>query len=175
MQNAKLFKNSGGGDLRYIPALNARDEHVSFLSRTIERSVSGWPESNPDWSHSEASRQLEKSLQRAKGAGCNMLGRFLEFGIHTPDIIDSLGFYKLLGFHELEVGDVWNRTSTPWSATERLCIGLHDLPVEEGPAITFVHEDLAKEALSMSDHGFDFDIPCNSTKTNLTNSRIALP
>lgn len=72
LQSAKLFKNSGGGDLRYIPALNARDEHVSFLSRTIERSVTGWPESNPDWSHSEASRQLEKSLQRAKemGATC---------------------------------------------------------------------------------------------------------
>lgn len=72
IQNAKLFKTSGGGDLRYIPALNARDEHVSFLSRTIERSVSGWPEANPDWSHSEVSRQLEKSLQRAKemGAPC---------------------------------------------------------------------------------------------------------
>ena len=35
-----------------------------------------------------------------------MLGRFLEFSVQTGDIIDSLGFYKLLGFHEIEIGDV---------------------------------------------------------------------
>lgn len=69
MQNAEMFRAAGGGDLRYIPALNAREDHVSFLSRTIERSVSGWPEANPDWSVSEASRQLEKSLQRARDMG----------------------------------------------------------------------------------------------------------
>lgn len=84
-----------------------------------------------------------------------MLGRFLEFGIHTPDIIDSLGFYKLLGFHELEVGDVWSHKYAVVSDGE-ICIGLHDLPVEDGPTLTFVHENLAHEALSMSDHGFDF-------------------
>jgi ferrochelatase len=72
IQGAETFRTAGGGDLRYIPALNAREDHVSFLSRTIERSVSGWPEANPDWSLSEASRQLEKSLQRARemGATC---------------------------------------------------------------------------------------------------------
>jgi len=69
MQNATAFRTSGGGDLRYIPALNARDDHVSFLSRTIEKSVAGWPEANPDWSHSETSQQLEKSLQRARDLG----------------------------------------------------------------------------------------------------------
>ena len=84
-----------------------------------------------------------------------MLGRFLEFGIHTPDIIDSLGFYKLLGFHELEAGDMWSHKYAVVSDGE-LCIGLHDLPVEDGPAVTFVLEDLAREALSMSDHGFAF-------------------
>jgi len=84
-----------------------------------------------------------------------MLGRFLEFGIHTPDIIDSLGFYKLLGFHELEVGDMWAHKYAVISDGE-LCIGLHDLPVEDGPTVTFIHEDLAREARSMSDHGFDF-------------------
>lgn len=84
-----------------------------------------------------------------------MLGRFLEFGIYTPDIIDSLGFYKLLGFHELEAGDMWSHKYAVVSDGE-LCIGLHDLPVEDGPAVTFAHEDLAREALSMTDHGFDF-------------------
>ena len=34
------------------------------------------------------------------------LGRYLELSVYTPDIIESLGFYKLLGFSELEIGDV---------------------------------------------------------------------
>ena len=72
MENAALFREAGGGDLRYIPALNAREDHVSFLSRTIEKNVAGWPEADPDWSVSEASRQLEKSRERARkmGAPC---------------------------------------------------------------------------------------------------------
>ena len=69
MQNAGFFRDAGGGELRYIPALNARDDHVSFLSRTIEKSVGGWPERSADWSVSEAARQMEKSLQRAKTIG----------------------------------------------------------------------------------------------------------
>jgi len=69
MENATLFREQGGGDLRYIPALNAREDHVTFISRTIEKTVAGWPEASPDWSHSEASRQLEKSLQRARDMG----------------------------------------------------------------------------------------------------------
>ena len=72
MQNAELFTQSGGGELRYIPALNARDDHVSFLARTIEKNVGGWPESSPDWNVSDAARQLDKSVQRARamGAAC---------------------------------------------------------------------------------------------------------
>jgi ferrochelatase len=55
--------------LRYIPALNARDDHIAFLSGTIEKNVAGWPEASPDWSPSEAARQMEKSLQRARDMG----------------------------------------------------------------------------------------------------------
>jgi ferrochelatase len=69
MQNAAIFTAAGGGKLRYIPALNARDDHVAFLSRTIEKNVSGWPEASPDWSLSETTRQMEKSLQRAREMG----------------------------------------------------------------------------------------------------------
>ncbi|MGI9248143.1 MAG: ferrochelatase [Woeseiaceae bacterium] len=42
MQNAELFAASGGGTLHYIPALNARDDHVSFLTDLIERHLEGW-------------------------------------------------------------------------------------------------------------------------------------
>jgi protoporphyrin/coproporphyrin ferrochelatase len=69
MLNAALFSASGGGELRYIPALNARDDHVSFLSRTIQKHVGGWPEASNDWSLYETSRELEKSLQRARDMG----------------------------------------------------------------------------------------------------------
>ena len=67
--NGGFFRAAGGGELRYIPALNAREDHLTFLSRSIERSIGSWPESSPDWSVSEAARQLEKSLQRAKEMG----------------------------------------------------------------------------------------------------------
>ena len=72
MENAHAFRNAGGGDLRYIQALNARDDHVSFLSRLVEKNVAGWPEANPDWSLTETSRQLDKSRERALdlGAAC---------------------------------------------------------------------------------------------------------
>jgi hypothetical protein len=83
-----------------------------------------------------------------------VLGRFLEFSVQTPNIIDSLGFYRLLGFHELEIGDVLAHKYAVVSDGE-LCIGLHDRSLD-APALTFVHQDLAHEARLMSDHGFDF-------------------
>lgn len=69
IQNAELFKTSGGGNLNYIPALNARDDHVTFLSRLLQKNVAGWPEASPDWSLPEAARELEKSLSRAREMG----------------------------------------------------------------------------------------------------------
>jgi hypothetical protein len=84
----------------------------------------------------------------------NLLGRFLEFSIQTPDMIESLGFYKLLGFQELQVGEVWKHKYAVVSDGV-LNIGLHDGRFE-APALTFVHHDVARQARSMSDHGFDF-------------------
>lgn len=48
MQNAELFLESGGESLHYIPALNARDDHVRFLADLIERHLGGWPRSYSD-------------------------------------------------------------------------------------------------------------------------------
>ncbi len=83
------------------------------------------------------------------------LGHFLEFSVRTPDIIESLHFYKTLGFSELDIGDVWTHKYTVVSDGE-LNIGLHDRAFD-APAITFVHPDLARHARSMTDHGFDFE------------------
>ena len=82
------------------------------------------------------------------------LGRFLEFSVRTSEILESLNFYKTLGFVELEIGDMWSHKYAVVSDGE-LNIGLHDRDFD-APAITFVQQDLAKHARSMADHGFDF-------------------
>ena len=84
----------------------------------------------------------------------NTIGRFLEFSVRTPEILESLHFYKTLGFAELEIGDMWPHKYAVVSDGE-LNIGLHDREFD-GPAVTFVQPDLAKHARSMADHGFDF-------------------
>lgn len=72
LQNAKFFADAGGGTLNYVPALNARDDHVAFLARLIEKHASGWPESSTDWSGSEAAREQDKSRQRALAMGASL-------------------------------------------------------------------------------------------------------
>ena len=83
-----------------------------------------------------------------------MLGKYLEFSVHAPDVLESLGFYKALGFSELETGDIWPHRYAVVSDGD-ICIGLHDR-VFDAPALTFVQQDLARHARSMTDHGFDF-------------------
>lgn len=80
-------------------------------------------------------------------------GRFLEFSVRTPDILDSLGFYKTLGFTELDTADVYDHKYTVVSDGD-LNVGLHDREMSS-PRVTFVQPDLARHARSMADHGFD--------------------
>jgi len=82
------------------------------------------------------------------------IGRFLEFSVRTSDVLESLHFYKTLGFVELEIGEMWPHKYAVVSDGE-LNIGLHDRDFD-APAITFVLPDIAKHARSMSDHGFNF-------------------
>ena len=82
------------------------------------------------------------------------LGKFLELSVRTPDILASLHFYRSLGFVELEIGDIYTHKYAVISDGE-LNIGLHDREFE-APAVTFVQQELAKRARSMTDHGFDF-------------------
>jgi len=71
MQNGELFAGAGGGELRYIPALNARDDHVAFLSRLVVKHVAGWPEASPDYSASETASELDRSARRARAMGAD--------------------------------------------------------------------------------------------------------
>lgn len=82
------------------------------------------------------------------------IGTFLEFGVRTDDILQSLSFYKSLGFTELESSDVFAHKYAVVSDGE-LHIGLHDTEFDS-PAVTFVQPDLATHARSMTDHGFEF-------------------
>ena len=86
----------------------------------------------------------------------NTIGRFLEFSVHAPDVLESLEFYKSLGFVELEINDVWNHKYAVVSDGE-MSFGLHDREFDS-PAISFVQPDLAKHAISMADRGFEFTV-----------------
>jgi len=44
MQNHEFFRDAGGSELRYIPALNDTPEQVRSLTRLVLRHGSGWPE-----------------------------------------------------------------------------------------------------------------------------------
>ena len=44
MQNAEAFEEAGGKALSYIPALNARSDHVDCIVGLIERHTAGWPD-----------------------------------------------------------------------------------------------------------------------------------
>jgi catechol 2,3-dioxygenase-like lactoylglutathione lyase family enzyme len=87
-------------------------------------------------------------------AAMSTIGTFLEFGVRTDDILQSLSFYKSLGFTELESSDVFAHKYAVVSDGE-LHIGLHDTEFDS-PAVTFVQPDLATHARSMTDHGFEF-------------------
>ncbi|MFY2762661.1 ferrochelatase [Arenimonas sp. MALMAid1274] len=43
VQNAELFRHAGGGELRYISALNDEPGHVAALAGLAQRHLQGWP------------------------------------------------------------------------------------------------------------------------------------
>jgi hypothetical protein len=82
-----------------------------------------------------------------------VLGKWLEFSVHAPDIAESLAFYKGLGFTELAIGDIWPHRYAVVSDGD-LSIGLHER-VFDSPALTFVQPDLARHARAMADSGYE--------------------
>ncbi len=41
-ENREEFEKAGGGRYRYLPALNARPDHIDALARVVERNLLGW-------------------------------------------------------------------------------------------------------------------------------------
>ena len=63
IQNGELFQENGGGDLHYIPALNARDDHIAMLRDLIDRHLSGWSSHTQD-----VPKKLARERAKAMGA-----------------------------------------------------------------------------------------------------------
>jgi catechol 2,3-dioxygenase-like lactoylglutathione lyase family enzyme len=84
----------------------------------------------------------------------NLLGRFLEVSVHTPDIQESLRFYERLGFVQATVGETWTHLYAVVT-DGRLFIGLHD---RKGPplALTYVHPNLRSHVELLQNKGFEF-------------------
>jgi catechol 2,3-dioxygenase-like lactoylglutathione lyase family enzyme/predicted enzyme related to lactoylglutathione lyase len=76
----------------------------------------------------------------ASGAAL-MFGRFLELGIATTDIAESVQFYERLGFSQLITGDAWSHRYGVLS-DGRAHLGLHERTMPS-PALTFVLPQLA--------------------------------
>ncbi len=61
MENGAAFTATGGKALRYIPALNDRDDHIHALTQLIQQHTHGWPVADAD--------DREATVQRAKALG----------------------------------------------------------------------------------------------------------
>ncbi len=69
MQNHEFFVTAGGGELRYIPALNARDDHLEMLTDLVLQHARGWPETAAGFSSEQARRDVEPGAARARALG----------------------------------------------------------------------------------------------------------
>lgn len=78
-----------------------------------------------------------------------MSSRFLEVSVTSPDLAESLNFYRALGFTELAAGDTWP-TGYAVVSDGTLTIGLHEQALD-GPRVTLVLPDLQRSALQLGD------------------------
>ena len=65
MQNADIFREAGGSELRYIPALNLRDDHVDCLTELVREHAGGWLEGGA------SAEERAESARRAKLMGAD--------------------------------------------------------------------------------------------------------
>ena len=66
-ENAEIFEDNGGEHLRYVRALNARDDHLDMLTDLVVDHIQGWPEADPAIKRSR--RDPQKTLERAEAMG----------------------------------------------------------------------------------------------------------
>ena len=83
------------------------------------------------------------------------LGRFLEIGLATPVIRESLEFYESLGFVQAVTGETW---SHPYAVVTdgRLVLGLHEREMPS-PSLTFVLPELRLGVGRLKERGVAFE------------------
>ncbi|MEO0996321.1 MAG: hypothetical protein AAFX58_02275 [Pseudomonadota bacterium] len=84
-----------------------------------------------------------------------MTPAFLELAVGTGDILDSLAFYRQLGFSELATSDAVDHAYA--AVTDgAVAIGLHGVD-EFVPALRYVRANVRRFVLDAGDAGTDFD------------------
>ena len=85
-----------------------------------------------------------------------MLGRFLEFSVHAPDVPASLAVYELLGFVQAVTGDI---RPYPYAVVTdgEVCIGLHAAPLA-APTLSFVRPELARHLAELESRGVEPEV-----------------
>ncbi|WP_172973185.1 ferrochelatase [Spiribacter sp. C176] len=68
-ENAEIFEEHGGESLRYIRALNSRDDHLNMLTDLLMDNLQGWPEASPEVKRNR--RDPAATRQRAKEMDCD--------------------------------------------------------------------------------------------------------
>lgn len=68
LQNKAVFQEAGGGDYRYIPALNDAPEHISALADIVMQNVAGWPGIDA-WDAEVIQREAAQRSRRATAMG----------------------------------------------------------------------------------------------------------
>ena len=69
LQNRALFIAAGGQELHYIPALNARPDHIAALSGLLRHHLAGWPECDPAWDETASAQASADRVARASQLG----------------------------------------------------------------------------------------------------------
>jgi ferrochelatase len=70
MQNKEVFQKAGGGDYRYIPALNDSPAHMEALEDIVQQNVSGWP-GVESWDAKAVNLETQQSAERAIAMGAS--------------------------------------------------------------------------------------------------------
>lgn len=69
VENCENFKQAGGENYHYIPALNAESPHIRALADVIQQHLQGWQETSADYDAKISEQAAVKTLQRAKAKG----------------------------------------------------------------------------------------------------------
>jgi ferrochelatase len=70
LQNKTVFQQAGGGQYRYIPALNDTPEHIEALADIVLQNVRGWPAIDA-WDAEAAASEAAQCEQRARALGAD--------------------------------------------------------------------------------------------------------